>query len=63
MSMRLSTRYTEVQRSAASASMAVPGCKKCVTSAMCTPITHGGGVAEIGSPQKENVITMGLSSL
>ena len=34
MSMRLCTRYTEVARSAASTSIAVPGFRKWVTSAM-----------------------------
>mmetsp|Transcript_91145 Transcript_91145/g.262887 ORF Transcript_91145/g.262887 Transcript_91145/m.262887 type:complete len:257 (-) Transcript_91145:767-1537(-) len=37
MSVRRSTKYTVVHRSAASLSIAVPGCTKCVTSAMCTP--------------------------
>mmetsp|Transcript_76897 Transcript_76897/g.248862 ORF Transcript_76897/g.248862 Transcript_76897/m.248862 type:complete len:332 (-) Transcript_76897:515-1510(-) len=37
MSTRRSTRYTEVLRERASASRAVSGCTKCVTSAMCTP--------------------------
>mmetsp|Transcript_43394 Transcript_43394/g.131153 ORF Transcript_43394/g.131153 Transcript_43394/m.131153 type:complete len:339 (+) Transcript_43394:763-1779(+) len=37
MSVRRSTRYTVVHRSAASLSIAVPGWTKCVTSAMCTP--------------------------
>ena len=37
MSNRLSTRYVEVERSAASRSIALPCLTKCVTSAMCTP--------------------------